>query len=165
MRSWFENKRKHKRMWKTEKLIQYKEMIDTNASVYKPVPYITDCWERTLQNFSIHKHLFFYKTDAESLIMWQWLIRENLSSDCNFHAFCHTLLRRSINSSGLSDIIWWHRSGSTLAQVMAWCLTAPSHYLNQSWLISNKDLWHSPKTNFTGSARHQSVKYPWKIFL
>ena len=25
--------------------------------------------------------------------------------------------------------------GSTLAQVMAWCLTAPSHYLKQSWLI------------------------------
>ena len=27
------------------------------------------------------------------------------------------------------------RSGSTLAQVMACCLTAPSHYLNQCWLI------------------------------
>ena len=30
--------------------------------------------------------------------------------------------------------LWWHRSGSTLAQVMACCLTAPSHYLNQCWL-------------------------------
>ena len=28
------------------------------------------------------------------------------------------------------------RSGSTLAQVMAWCLTAPSHYLNQCWPLS-----------------------------
>ena len=27
------------------------------------------------------------------------------------------------------------RSGSTLAQVMAYCLMAPSHYLNQCWLI------------------------------
>ena len=27
---------------------------------------------------------------------------------------------------------WWrHRTGSTLAQVMAWCLASPSHYLNQ----------------------------------
>ena len=26
---------------------------------------------------------------------------------------------------------WRQRSGSTLAQVMACCLTAPSHYLNQ----------------------------------
>ena len=30
------------------------------------------------------------------------------------------------------------RSGSTLAQVMAFCLTAPSHYLNQCLLIINK---------------------------
>ena len=35
-----------------------------------------------------------------------------------------------------SDAIWRQRSGSTLAQVVAWCLTAPSHYLNQCWLIS-----------------------------
>ena len=31
--------------------------------------------------------------------------------------------------------IWRQRSGSTLAEVMACCLTAPSHYLNQCWLI------------------------------
>ena len=35
------------------------------------------------------------------------------------------------------------RSGSTLVQVMACCLTAPSHYLNQCWLIISKVLWHS----------------------
>ena len=29
----------------------------------------------------------------------------------------------------LSDAMWWHRSWSTLAQVVACCLTAPSHYL------------------------------------
>ena len=40
------------------------------------------------------------------------------------------------------------RFGSTLTQVMAWCLTAPSHYLNQCWLIS-KVLWHSPDSNYT----------------
>ena len=33
---------------------------------------------------------------------------------------------------------WQHRSGSTLAQVMACCLTAASHYLNQCWLIISK---------------------------
>ena len=32
------------------------------------------------------------------------------------------------------DTMWWHQSRSTLAQVMAYCLTAPSHYLNQCWL-------------------------------
>ena len=39
------------------------------------------------------------------------------------------------NSLWPSETIWWYRSGSTLAQVMACCLTAPSHYLNQCWLI------------------------------
>ena len=40
-----------------------------------------------------------------------------------------------LNSLWPTDAIWRHRSGSTLAQVMACCLTAPSHYLNQCWLI------------------------------
>ena len=40
-----------------------------------------------------------------------------------------------VNSLRPSDIIWQHRSGTTLAQVMDCCLTAPSHNLNQCWLI------------------------------
>ena len=40
-----------------------------------------------------------------------------------------------VNSLWPSDAIWRHWSGSTMAQVMACCLTAPSHYLNQCWLI------------------------------
>ena len=40
-----------------------------------------------------------------------------------------------INSLGPSDAIWHWRSWSTLVQVMACCLTAPSHYLNRCWLI------------------------------
>ena len=47
-----------------------------------------------------------------------------------------------VNSLGPSDAIWRWRSWSTLVQVMACCLTAPSHYLNQCWLIS-KVPWHS----------------------
>ena len=42
-----------------------------------------------------------------------------------------------------SDTIWRQRSGSTLAQVMACCLTAPSHYLNQCWRIISEVQWHS----------------------
>ena len=46
--------------------------------------------------------------------------------------------RDGITSLRPSDTIWRHRSGSTLAHVMACCLTAPSHYLNQCWLITSK---------------------------
>ena len=40
-----------------------------------------------------------------------------------------------INSLWLSDVIWQQRFRSTLAQVIACCLMAPSHYFNQF------DLW------------------------
>ena len=43
-----------------------------------------------------------------------------------------------LNSMWPNDATWQQRSGSTLAQVMAWCLTATSHYLNQCWQISIK---------------------------
>ena len=48
------------------------------------------------------------------------------------------------NSLWPSDTIWQQRSLSTLAQVMACCLTAPSHYLNQCWLTISKVPWQSP---------------------
>ena len=59
-----------------------------------------------------------------------------------------------VNTLWPSDATWRHRSGSTLAQVMACCLTAPSHYLNQCWLIINKVQWSSFEGNFL---RHTSA--------
>ena len=41
-----------------------------------------------------------------------------------------------------NDVMWRQRSGSTLAQVIACCLMAASHYLNQCWLITNQGVWH-----------------------
>ena len=57
-----------------------------------------------------------------------------------------------VNSFGPSNAIWWLRCGSTLAQVMACCLTAPSHYLNQCWFLISEVLWHSLESNFARSA-------------
>ena len=54
-----------------------------------------------------------------------------------------------INSLWPGDAIWRHGTRSTLAQVMACCLTAPSHYLNQCWLIFSKVHWHSVEGNLT----------------
>ena len=45
--------------------------------------------------------------------------------------------------------LWRHKTWSTLAQVMACCLTAPSHYLNQCWLIITKVQSHSSGNHFT----------------
>ena len=54
-----------------------------------------------------------------------------------------------ISSLRFSDTMWRHKFMSTLAQIMACCLTAPSHYLNQCWLIISMVPWHSPKGYFT----------------
>ena len=54
-----------------------------------------------------------------------------------------------VNSLWPRDTIWRHISGSTLVQVMACCLTAPSHYLNQCWLIISKVQRYSAEKNFT----------------
>ena len=50
------------------------------------------------------------------------------------------------------------RTVSTLVQVMACCLTAPSPYLNQCWLTISKVQWHSPEDNF---ARDTSATNHW----
>ena len=51
---------------------------------------------------------------------------------------------RTINSLWPNEAIWWHRSWSTLVQVMTWCCQAPSHHLNQCWLIIKAAMWKSP---------------------
>ena len=47
---------------------------------------------------------------------------------------CH----KWINSLWSSDIIWWHKSGTTLIQVMTCCFMSPSYNLNQCWFITNR---------------------------
>ena len=59
---------------------------------------------------------------------------------------------KKLNSLWHTDAIWRHRSGSTLVQVMACCLMAPSHYLNWCWLFMKDILWHSPESNFTATS-------------
>ena len=74
---------------------------------------------------------------AETIQFWTQMWHATLYSTQS----CAVVI--SINSLWPSDAIWRQRSRSTLAQVMACWLTAPSHYLNQCWLIITKVLWHS----------------------
>ena len=59
---------------------------------------------------------------------------------------------QAINALRPGDAIWRQWSRTTLTQVMTWCLTAPSHYLNQCWLIIRGVLWHSSENSFAGIA-------------
>ena len=51
--------------------------------------------------------------------------------------------------------------GQYWLKVMACCLTAPSHYLNQCWFIINCILWQLPDNNLTGNAQDIT---PWNKF-
>ena len=67
----------------------------------------------------------------------------------HFYVSYEKFSTKRVNSLLPSDTIWRYRSMSTLAQVMACCLTAPSHYLSQCWLMISEVLWYSPDSNFT----------------
>ena len=56
------------------------------------------------------------------------------------------------------------RTWSTLAQVMACCLMALSHYLNQCWLIIKGVLWYSLGNNFTGSAHELNLQHVFRDY-
>ena len=57
-----------------------------------------------------------------------------------------------INSLWNSEAIWRRGPCSTVFQIMACCLTAPSHYLNPWWLITTGVLCHPLKSNSTENA-------------
>ena len=59
------------------------------------------------------------------------------------------------------DVICHHIIWSTLVQVMACCLMATPHYLNQCCLIISEVMWLSTECNFTRNA--QDI-YPWYVF-
>ena len=71
-----------------------------------------------------------------------------------------------LNSLWPTHTILPHRSGWTLAQVLAYGLMAPCHYLNQYCHIMNGALRHTSKINLMGRVQDissQNEKYTCKI--
>ena len=64
-----------------------------------------------------------------------------------------------------NDVIRQHGSGSTLPQLMAYCLMAPGNYLGWCWLIISEVLWHSHESNLTVSAQATSLYNGVEIIL
>ena len=93
------------------------------------------------------------KFNAIRFCNMEWFIRHIFSTDSLGCGRCGTKCRSMIfklfHCGPVTPHDRRHGSGSTLAQVMACCLTARSHYLNQCWLIISKVHWHSNEGNFT----------------
>ena len=93
----------------------------------------------------IFQHWFRWWLGADQvtshcLNQW-WLVHRRIHASLGHNELINEGL--FVNSLWPSDTIWQHRSGSTLAQIMACCLMAPSHYLKQCWIINSKVHWHS----------------------
>ena len=85
-----------------------------------------DCIRLPLDNLTnLIKHAFFLPT-----VYWSTL--KSSTEIC---------IKNTINLFWLNDVMQWHRSRSTMAQVMVCCLTVPNHYLNQRWLLNGCSIY------------------------
>ena len=82
--------------------------------------------------------------------IWGPFCREaqDTNCDCNLFDSAATSPRgQRFHSLWTNNTICWHISGSTLSQIIACCLTAPSNYLDQGWLTIKGVQWHPPDSN------------------
>ena len=145
-------------------LIQYKNHVISMRS------FRTERW--SLAHFFLKisiliQWLFYIKTGRRALSLPErqqicdnyceitWIAIGCICHGCCLYVFmintCTSRLGKYLNSLWPSGTIWWQRSGSASAQVIDCCLLAPSHYLNQCWLIISEVLW--PESNFRMSAQ------------
>ena len=96
----------------------------------------------------IHSIFYFFQVARSVIVVPTVLVKTALVAK----------LRVGSLIEAYSDAIWRHRSRSALAQVMACCPTAPSHYLNQCWLFISEILRRSSESNCTASAQG-TIKY------
>ena len=82
---------------------------------------------RFVYNWVLHEGFFLVLAKQPQINLHELLMTKFSS------AYMHHLRCGLLNSLGPSDAIWWHRTGPTLAQVMADCLMTQSHYLIQCW--------------------------------
>ena len=101
-----------------------------------PNPYLKQCWpvaNRTIKN----KFQWYFNQNTAIFI------QENLYENIVCKLAAILFRPQCVNSKWHSDVLWRHRSRSTLVQIMACCMTAPSHYMNQCSLLTDEVLWHS----------------------
>ena len=81
----------------------------------------------------------------------EFLMKGKMNTICNDcpvsimrpdYVFCWDFFCHFIYSLRPSEAIWCHKTRSTLVQVIARSLMAPSHYLNQFWLLVKRIRWN-----------------------
>ena len=135
-------------IWTNQKIILIIFWLVKNGKDWNPaIPLVKriflvpdHIWPKTIKGQPALTHVirnYVLLLVVPPLCLW-WVTHSDESAQAQNSSRATTTLvsqpPHSTNTLWPSDAIWWKRSGSTLVQVMAWCLTAPSHYLNQCWL-------------------------------
>ena len=68
----------------------------------------------------------------------KWWFGSSVGLAVQWRIYMHNQDPVCVNSLWPSHVIWRHRSGSVLAQSIDFCLSAPSHDLNQYWRLFNE---------------------------
>ena len=107
-------------------------------------------------------HLYFYLVKIQ--IFYYMIIIISWSCLKNIVLKMSAILPQSqhVNSLWSSDAIRRQKSVLALAQILARCLAAPSHYLNQCRMVISGVVWYSYQYKFTGNAQEF---YTWYVFV
>ena len=99
---------------------------------------------------------------------WQKVVEDfcrydSFRNDARSKSTQHCRRIQYVNSLWPSGVTWWHRSWSTLAQVMTCCLMAPSHNLNKCWLLISEGFFFA----FTWESfrRDYYCVWIWKLYF
>ena len=98
-----------------------------------------------------HTHLSSHNDWEQESYDWKWVVMFlRIFVNDRFKIDSGGSLRWLLNSLCVwpYDATWRNRFLSWMVQIMAWCLMAPSHYLNQCWLIVNGTLRNASEWNF-----------------
>ena len=98
-------------------------------------------------------------------LKFDFFSRDNVFRNAVCQASAILLRPQLVSTLFPSNAICLHISRTKLAQLMACCLTAASHYLNQYWLPIDGPLWHVPERNWTRSWQEFNLWHEWENTL
>ena len=113
-------------------------------------------WETVFEQKLSNKNCDMISTEIHQHLLWQQCGWNNYNTN-SMPLFSNNWNKDNVvNSLWPIDVIWWHKTRSSLVQVMVCCLTAPSHdlnsyYLNPCWCIAKWTLWNKVQWNLNWS--------------
>ena len=97
--------------------------------------WVNNCEAGDLKRYHAHYNVIVMKANDTTMFWAEFDNATERRIDVVVRSQIHYLhyLKKRIRPFGPSDAMWWHRTESTLVQVMPCFLMTPNHHLNQCW--------------------------------